>query len=342
MFETLNQQIARGYTPTIDMAEAQNNALRNMLVRQQIENYPQDQAWREEERGMQRENFKWLSEDRLKELELRPIKDETEKVKYLLTVGPLIPFKKYGQSRDWLIHKNKIPPFILPEPQAFMDKAKELGTDPEELFEKWKEAILSSTDARLREKLGMARIESAEKLGQLRAETSEKLAGARFEGLEKNQALRFQYQQQMEDLRQQHRKELEAARGEAKEGKDILSRQKEARLTIFKLYGMNEFTQYDESTSDKAAQAVSEAAQLLEQNPDLDPMTAASRAKRKVDSRFKAVEGIGTPKKQKETTQAIRNSLDGGVDTADILRALVAKGWAKEDAIAAIRAAAQE
>jgi hypothetical protein len=343
MSESLNYLIATagGYKPPgFDFLDAQRKALEIKRMQQEVDAYPEDKAWQQEQRQAARQKFQWMTEDRAKELEMQPIKDDTEKMKYLLTIGPMITFDKYGQSRDWLINKNKIPEFVLPPAQAFMDKAKELGTDPGELFEKWKGATLTSADQKLREQLGMARIESAEKIAGAKIEGAEKLAGARLDAYRDRQDLLFKHQKDLEDLRAQHAKELAEAKGAAREGKDLLSRQKEARLSVFKLYGMGEFSQYDEGLSDKAGKALEEANRMLAKDPELDPMTAAAQAKRRVDRQYKAIEGIQNPKNRKETTQAIRNSLDGGVDTADLLQALLKKGWSRQDAIQVIRDAA--
>jgi hypothetical protein len=339
----INYLIAQGIgpqAPAFDYLDAQRKAQQIQLGEQQLESYPADKAWQEEQRGMAREKFKWMKDEEMRDLELRPIKDDTEKLKYLLTIAPSINFQNYGKSRDWLINRNKIPPHWLPEPQQFMDRAKETGEAPEQIFEQWGKKSLQSLDQQLREQMGVARLESAEKIAGAKIEGAEKLAGARLDAYRDRQDLFFKHQRDLEDLRAQHRKELEDTKGAAREGKDLLSRQKEARLSVFKLYGMGEFSQYDEGLSDKAGKALEQANKMLAADPELDPMTAAAQAKRRVDRQYKAIEGIQNPKKRKETTQAIRSSLDGGVDTADVLQALLSKGWSRQDAIQVIRDAA--
>jgi hypothetical protein len=339
----INYLIARGnVTPPqgFDYLDAQRKAQQIQLGEQQLQDYPADKAWQEEQRGMVREKFKWLKDDEVRDMELRPIKDDTEKMKYLLTIAPSINFDNYGASRDYLISKNKIPAHWLPEPQQFMDAAQKTGQDPKAVFEKWGMKSLQSMDQQLREQLGLARIESAEKLAGAKIDAADRLAQSRLDAYKDRQDLYFKHQKDLEDLKAQHQKELAAAKGIATEGKDLFSRQKEARLSVFKLYGMGEFSQYDEGLSDKAGKALEQANKMLAADPELDPMTAAAQAKRRVDQQYKAIEGIQNPKKRKETTQAIRNSLDGGVDTADVLQALLSKGWSRQDAIQVIRDAA--
>jgi hypothetical protein len=348
MFENLNQMIAQGFQPTVDIAGARRNALADFALQQQVESYPEDRAWQQEQRQAARTKMQWLTEDRIKELEQQPIKDDTEKVKYLLSVGPMISFDNYGASRDWLVNRNKIPEHFLPPAQAFMDKGKELGVDPKELFEDWKGKALTSTDQKLREQLGMARLESAEKVAGARIEGADRVSQARLDAYGQRQEDRFRQQQEMEDLRAQHRRELEEAKATGREGKDLQSRQKEARLTVFRMYGLGEFSQYDETVSDKAGAAVALASQMLKQNPEMDPQSAASQAKTRIDTRYKAMGDIKPERKagwfdkgnKEQTILSVQKSLKGGVDTKDLLEALMDKGWSQQDAITIIRKAA--
>jgi hypothetical protein len=314
------------------------------MGQQALEAYPEERAYQQEQRGLAREQqnmarqkFLWMSEDRMKELQQTKISNEIELVKYFTAVAPLITFPIYGASRDHLIQKNGFPDMMLPSVEEFQAKAQELQVSPEDVFEFWKEKALTTTDQALRQELGMARIESAEKV-----------AGARIEGMEKATDARLQSQEKIADIRAAHSKELSDLRAAQAEERGQTSRQKEARLTIFKLYGMNEYSQYDETTSDKAGAAVSLASQLLKDHPDLDPQTAAATAKRRVDARYKALGDIKPQDKagwfskgnRDETIKAVQGSLKAGNDTKDLLDALVDKGWSEADAISIIRKAA--
>lgn len=337
----INYLIARagGYQPPdFDYTKAKGNSLAFQKAEQEVADFPRQVAAAEERQGMERQKFQWLSEDRVRQLQTAPIKDSAEQMKYLLSVGPLITFQNYGQSRDWLTIKNGFPSFLLPEPEAFVQKAKENGEPVEGLFEKWKDLLLTTTEDKLKEKLSTAKLESAEKIASTRMEGMERVADARLQGMER-----------VADIRAQHQKEMADIRAAQADERGLAAKQRESRLSIFRLYGMNEFSSFDETTSDKAAEAISEASEMLKEYPDLDPQTAAARAKRRVDARYKAIKGI--PQKEApghfigkgnrpDTLSAVKKSLDGGVDTRDIFHKLVEKGWSEQEAIKVIREAA--
>jgi len=349
---TLNQLIATGGVthpePPFNFLEAQERGLRNELLRKQIGSYDKAEAWQQKEREMQGQKFQWMTADRVKELENQPIKDDIEKVKFLYTIAPLINFQNYAQSRDWLINRNKIPSHILPEPQQFVDEAQKTGKQPEEVFKQWGDNSLRTMDQRLREELGMARLESAERLTGARIDSAEKVAGIRQDAYKDRQDLLFKHQTDTENLRAQHRKELEETKGTAREGRDLTSKQREARITIESLYNMNKLSGVDEATSDKAGMAMEEASKMLDENPDLDAQTAASRSKRSVDRKWKAIDNIPILEKpgfmskgnKDKTRKSVREALDSGVDTKSILQKLIEKGWSQLDAITEIRNAA--
>jgi hypothetical protein len=336
MDNSLNYLIAQGLGPKaqpFDYLDAQRKAQQVQLGEQQIQENQVKLPLLQQQAQHTRDQW-------LREKEFQPMRDELEAIKYLREVGPLISWEKYPESRQWLTTKNKIHPSWLPEPEHFQKISEQTGDPPAKLFEEWKHRSLTSLDQRVREEMAGAKLESAEKIAAAKIEGADRVAQSRLDAYGQRQDLFFKHQKDIEDLRAQHRKELEGEKATGREGKDLLSRQKEARLSVFKLYGMGEFSQYDEGLSDKAGKALEQANKMLAADPDLDPMTAAAQAKRRVDRQYKAIEGIQNPKKRKETTQAIRNSLDGGVDTADLLQALLSKGWSRQDAIQVIRDAA--
>jgi hypothetical protein len=348
---TLNSLIALGggYTPPqFDYQSARGNALRNALLEQQVQSYPQDQAWQQEQRQAVRQKMQWLTEDRVKELENQPIKDAQEQMKFFLTIGPAVNFQNYGASRKWLVQKNGLPEFLFPEPDAFVQKSKETGEPPEQLFERWKGTVLTNTDQKLREKLGMAKLESAEQIAGLKIDSADRLAQSRLDAYKDRQDLFFKHAKDVEDLRAQHRKELDEAKATGREGRDLLSRQKESRLAISAIFGANQFNKIDEASAERMGMAYEEASKMLSDNPEMDPQTAANRSVRSVNMKFKSLDSI--PRLQKpgfmsagnrdQTRAAVRSALDNGVDTKSILQKMISAGWSQADAVQEIRNAA--
>ena len=193
MSQELNRQIAQGYTPTIDVEGAAVNALRRAYIAQEFTDQPEKMQMLREERG-------WKREDRLREMEMRPMKDQREALEYLRMVAPMVTWPLYPQSRDWLISKNRINPSILPEPTHFEKLSEQTGKPPEEMFEGWKRKSLTSLDDQLRQELGLARIESSEKMTGMKIDAASQLGQARLDAMGQRQDDRFKQQEEMQNL----------------------------------------------------------------------------------------------------------------------------------------------
>jgi|GEM_PF-3367135 len=291
--------------------------------------------------------------------ELQPMKTEREILQYLRDVGSMIKWNNYPQSREWMITRNKINPSLLPEPQEFIDRANQQGVTPDELFEQYKRESLTTIDQQLKAEMADERLKSAETIAQTRAESAErinearlqgaeKLTESRLESMEKRQQQREAHLKELTEVKQNFKEQLDAVKQEEKKAKDLFTRQKEARLSIFKLYGMNEFSRVDESTSAKAGAALELAAKALAEDPELSPAEAANMAKNSVDGRFDILEKIPLRKKAglfgksnlPETHNAIKQALSAGVDTGAILSVMIEKGYTRDEAIKEIRNAA--
>ncbi len=149
MPNALNLMIARGVgdKPTWDLFDAQKNALAVEKARMENQAYPEDRNWLRQARGMavekhQEEMDKWAQEK-----EMRPLKTDEERVKYLFSIGPMLNFQNYAESRKHLVDVNKFPDQYLPPVESFQD---------ENAFETWKESTLTTLGERLKkQELGL-------------------------------------------------------------------------------------------------------------------------------------------------------------------------------------------
>ena len=337
----LNELIARGtQAPSWGLLESKNKAMNTALKEQQLQDYPAERNMLRKVRDLQLKKSEIDLQSAEHQRTLQPMRDEREALEYLTEISPRINWGNYARSREWLITKNNINPAILPEPDVFVQQAAEQGMDPATYFEQVKPNFMMG----LSQKMKMLDVETK----AFKAQT-DRLKEAN--SLEKDNR-DFQQSVYLENLKAQHKADLEAQKTATKQAEnaqdDLMQKQRESRLSIFKLYGMSEFSSVDELTGQKAGAAIERASRMLADYPKMDPHEAANQSKAYVDSTYKVLESIPERKdpsflskgNQEKAIKSIKSALSTGIDTAVILQNLLEKGWSREAAIRDIQTAA--
>jgi len=137
----INQLIATagGYRPPQwDYASNQTNqlamqerGLRNQLLQQQVESYPEEQAERKADREYKQKLRKYAEED-------RPLERQLLLTKIIRDQAPSMNWGNYAQKRERLMSELNLPPEAFPEPGQILQEAQKNKMSPEEYLENWK------------------------------------------------------------------------------------------------------------------------------------------------------------------------------------------------------------